>query len=93
MIRKTYTVVFATISLLGAISSLGVSSVALAQAKGGSETYQKQQVVDFGDDTIEGDLSKPDGDIFNGRKNAKHARLIRYRDNFRSEVLQSIRAL
>jgi hypothetical protein len=72
----------------------GVSAFAQDAPKGGgSEVYQKQQVVDFADDTIEGDLSKPDGDMFNGRKSAKHKKLIRYRDNFRSEVLQSIRAL
>jgi len=52
-----------------------------------------KQVVDFGEDTIEGDLTKPDGDMFDSRKRAKHARLIRVRPHFRSEVLQSIRAL
>jgi hypothetical protein len=61
--------------------------------KGGGENYQKQQVVDFGDDTIEGDLTKPDGEMFDSRKRARHKKLIRYREHFRSEVLQSIRAL
>ena len=55
--------------------------------------YNKKTVVDFGDDTIEGDLTKPDGDIFNARKRASHKRLIRVREHFRSEVLQSIRSL
>ena len=75
---------------------LGASSTVFAQAApkgGGSEVYQKQQVVDFADDTIEGDLTKPDGDMFDSRKRARQKKLIRYRDNFRSEVLQSIRSL
>jgi len=76
---------------------LGAASDVFAQAApkggGGSEVYQKQQVVDFADDTIEGDLTKPDGDMFDSRKRARQKKLIRYRDNFRSEVLQSIRAL
>lgn len=55
--------------------------------------YEKKTVVDFGDDTIEGDLTKPDGDVFDGRKRAKHNRMIRIRPHFRSEVLQSIRSL
>ena len=59
----------------------------------GAEQYDQKQVVDFGEDTIEGDLTKPDGDMFDSRKRAKHNRLIRVRPHFRSEVLQSIRAL
>ncbi len=58
-----------------------------------AEQYEQKQVVDFGEDTIEGDLTKPDGDMFDSRKRAKHKKLIRVRENFRSEVLQSIRAL
>ncbi len=71
---------------------LGTAGAAFAQDKGG-EVYQKQQVVDFADDTIEGDLTRPDGDMFDARKRSRHNKLIRYRENFRSEVLQSIRAL
>ena len=55
--------------------------------------YDKKQVVDFDSDTIEGDLTKPDGDVFDARKKAKRRNLIRVRQNFRPEVLQSIRSL
>jgi len=68
-------------------------SVAVAADDDGNVVYQKKQVVDFGDDTIEGDLTKPDGDVFDARKRAHHSKLIRIRANFRSEVLQSIRSL
>ena len=73
--------------------TLGTGGALLAADDDGNVVYQKKQVVDFGDDTIEGDLTKPDGDVFDARKRAHHSKLIRIRANFRSEVLQSIRSL
>jgi len=55
--------------------------------------YQKHTVVDFGDDTIEGDLSKPDGQYLESRKRLRHQRLIKVRENFKTEILQSVRSL
>ena len=55
--------------------------------------YEKRTVVDFGDDTIEGDLTKPDGQYLESRKRLRHERLIRVRESFRQEVLQSVRLL
>jgi len=81
-----------TVGLMVATLSLSVTS-AFSADDDGNVVYQKKQVVDFGDDTIEGDLTKPDGDVFDARKRAHHSKLIRIRANFRSEVLQSIRSL
>ena len=72
---------------------IGLSVAAPAIAADDNVIYNKKQVVDFGDDTIEGDLTKPDGEVFDARKRAKHQRLIRIRPNFRTEMLQSIRSL
>ena len=55
--------------------------------------YKRHTVVDFGDDTIEGDLTKPDGQYLESRKKLRHERLIRVRKSFRREVLQSVRVL
>ncbi len=77
--------------LLGAVLVGGVSSAFAADDK--NVVYNKQQVVDFDSDTIEGDLTKPDGDVFDARKKAHQKNLIRVRSNFRPEVLQSIRSL
>lgn len=55
--------------------------------------YQKNQVVDFGDDTIEGDLSKPDGQYLESQKKLRHQRLIKIRDNFKPEILHSVQDL
>ena len=82
-----------TMTALFVLATMTMTGMAIAAPAGGGEVYNKQQVVDFGDDTIEGDLTKPDGDTFDSRKRAKHKKLIRYREHFRSEVLQSIRAL
>ena len=55
--------------------------------------YKKHTVVDFGDDTIDGSLSKPDGAYLESRKNQRHARLIKVRESFRPEILMSVRGL
>ena len=76
------------LALLG-VSLLGASSV-LAQE---DVVYKKHTVHDFGDDTIDGNLSKPDGAYLQSRKNQKHQRLIKVRATFRPEILQSVRVL
>ena len=52
--------------------------------------YQKTTVYDFESDTIEGDLTRPDGEYVEARKEVKHTNLIRIRDNFKDEVMQSV---
>jgi hypothetical protein len=59
----------------------------------GDVIYKKHTVVDFGDDTIDGSLSKPDGAYLESRKNQRHARLIKVRETFRTEILMSVRGL
>jgi hypothetical protein len=68
---------------------LGISTGVAAQ----EIIYQQRTVIDFGDDTIDGSLSKPDGQYLESRKKLRHQRLIKVRENFRTEVLQSVRAL
>lgn len=78
--------------------ALGAMLVAAALMVSGTAraedvVYQKHTVVDFGDDTIEGDLSKPDGAYLESRKRLRHQRLIKVRESFRPEILQSVRVL
>jgi hypothetical protein len=75
---------------LGAGLVLLSASTALAQE---DVVYKKHTVVDFGDDTIDGNLSKPDGAYLQSRKNQRHQRLIKVRASFRPEILQSVRVL
>jgi hypothetical protein len=61
---------------------------AFAQDKG--VTYKKQTEYSFEDDTIEGDLTKPDGEYVEALKKVKHSNLIRIREEFKDKVMQSV---
>ena len=52
--------------------------------------YEKKTVINFEDDTIEGDLTKPDGEYVEARKKVKHSNLIRVREDFQDKVMQSV---
>ena len=56
----------------------------------GNVRYSKNTTYDFEDDTIEGDLTKPDGEYVEARKKVKHSNLIRIREEFKDKVMQSV---
>ncbi len=80
------------VSVLLVIGFLLAAVPAFAEGEG-DVIYKKHTVVDFGDDTIDGSLSKPDGAYLESRKNQRHARLIKVRETFRTEILMSVRGL
>ena len=57
------------------------------------EVYLKKTVVSFEDDTIDGDLTRPDGEYIDTRKRIRHSNLIKIRDSFRTRVLRSVSRL
>ncbi len=69
------------------LALVALPAVTFAQAKRGE---QSPQVVNFEDDTIQGDLSKPDGEYVEARKKVRHTNLIRIREEFKDKVLQSV---
>ena len=77
-------------TLTALVLVLGVASSAFAEDQ---VIFKKHTVVDFGDDTIDGSLSKPDGAYLESRKNQRHARLIKVRESFKPEILMSVRGL
>jgi hypothetical protein len=81
------------LNLVVAATLLAGSGVAFAQAKappaGGDVQYKSKTVYDFDDDTVEGDLVRPDGDFVDTRKGAKHSSLIKIRENFIPEMIKS----
>jgi hypothetical protein len=84
----------AAVSILGGLMLLGSGSLVLAQKAapapaGGDVTYKQKTVYDFDDDTVEGDLVRPDGEFVDSRKGAKHSSLIKIRENFIPEMLKS----
>jgi len=82
------------------VAALCVSGLAFAQDAGGKGggggdkiRYNKTTNIDFENDTIEGDLTKPDGEYIEARKKVKHSNLIRIREDFKDQVLDSVGAL
>jgi hypothetical protein len=86
--------------------STGLTGVAMAQqaqpgspprataapAGGGEEntTYKAKTVYDFEDDMVEGDLQRPDGELIDSVRKAKHSSLIEIRKDFIPEMLKSL---
>ena len=60
------------------------------EAGGGAKGQKGPRTIDFEDDTIEGDLTKPDGEYVEARKRVKHSNLIRIREDFEEKVMQSV---
>ncbi len=90
-------------TLLTGLLGLGVGVVALSSLlatpamaqEGGANTeagvsYERKTVINFEDDTIEGDLKTPDGQYLEVRKKMRHKSLIRIRTDFRREVMSSV---
>lgn len=71
------------------IVATGFTASALAQEEGNT-IFKRKTVINFEDDTIEGDLKTPDAEYLEARKKMRHASLIKIRDNFRRRVLQSV---
>lgn len=80
-------------ALLAALWSLPVlaedEEVGTAKAEDGV-IYKKKTVYNFEDDTITGDLTRPDQEFLSGRIKAQHKSLIKVREDFRDKVLQSV---
>ena len=66
---------------------------AKAAAAGGDDTnttYKAKTVYDFEDDTVEGDLARPDGELVSAQKKAEHSSLIEIRKDFIPEMLKTL---
>lgn len=70
--------------------ALLVAVPAVAQdKKAAADASKKTTEYSFEDDTIEGDLTKPDGEYVEARRMVKHPDLIRIREEFKEKVMQS----
>ena len=88
---------FALIALVGASRSAFADDKAAAGGaaadKGGGDDnvqYKAKTVYDFEDDTVEGDLQRPDGELVSSQKKAEHSSLIEIRKDFIPEMLKSL---
>lgn len=69
---------------------LGLVLLVPAMAGAAEKKEKGPQIVNFEDDTIQGDLTKPDGEYVEARKKVNHTNLIRIREEFKDKVLQSV---
>ncbi len=70
----------------------GGDDKAAAAGGGGDEPaqYKAKTVYDFEDDTVEGDLARPDGELVSAQKKAEHSSLIEIRKDFIPEMLKTL---
>jgi hypothetical protein len=62
------------------------------EEKGGDQpkvSYERKTVINFEDDTIEGDLKRPDGEYVEARQKVEHSNLIKIREEWRDKVMQA----
>jgi hypothetical protein len=72
--------------------AFAVPLLGIAQEKGEAQPrveYEKKTVINFEDDTIEGDLKRPDGEYVEARQKVDHSNLIRIREDWKDKVMQS----
>ncbi len=92
-------------AIFGTIAIVGTAGRALAAdpAAGGGEAaaaggggddantqYKAKTVYDFEDDTVEGDLQRPDGENVTANNKAQHSSLIEIRKDFIPEMLKTL---
>jgi succinate dehydrogenase/fumarate reductase flavoprotein subunit len=63
---------------------------AAAGGDDGNTQYKAKTVYDFEDDTVEGDLQRPDGELVSAQKKAEHSSLIEIRKDFIPEMLKTL---
>jgi hypothetical protein len=79
-------------------TALVLATASLAQDKnkkpsGEAVTYKKTTEFTFSDETIDGELMRPDGEYVQARKRSKQPNLLRLREEFRKKVLSSATSL
>lgn len=79
-----------SILLLMALLLAAFCMVPMAAMAEENVQYLERTEIDFEDDTISGDLTRPDGEYVEARKRVRHSNLIRIRENFRDHILQSV---
>lgn len=79
--------------VLAADNAAGGGDQAAAAGGGGDDAntqYKAKTVYDFEDDTVEGDLQRPDGENVTGNNKAQQSSLIEIRKDFIPEMLKTL---
>ena len=76
--------------LLTLAVALPLAGAAQEKSQGQAKVeYEKKTVINFEDDTIEGDLKRPDGEYVEARRKVDHSNLIKIREEWRDKVMQA----
>lgn len=78
--------------ILAFLMLLALPAVPSAQDKAEAKptvVYEKRTEINFEDDTISGDLKRPDGEYVEARRKVSHSNLIRIREDWREKVMQA----
>lgn len=70
-----------------------VSAAPVSPSLDSAKQYKQKTVYDFDDDQIEGDLTRPDGELIDAGKRAKNSLLIKIREDFIPEMLKEVDSL
>jgi hypothetical protein len=81
--------IFLAVILALPLAGSGQSAPAPQGGKDQKVEYEKKTVINFEDDTIEGDLKRPDGEYVEARRKVDHSNLIKIREDWRDRVMQS----
>jgi hypothetical protein len=77
---------------LALLTLLAIPSFPAAEDKAAPKpnvVYEKRTEINFEDDTIDGDLKRPDGEYVEARRKVSHSNLIRIREDWREKVMQA----
>ena len=77
------------VALLPALA-VAQDAASTSSAENTAAKAQKRTEFSFEEDTIEGDLSRPDGEYVEALKRVPHSNLIRIREEYRDKVMQSV---
>ena len=78
--------------LVTLVAAAALPAVPSAQDKGEPKptvVYEKRTEINFEDETIDGDLKRPDGEYVEARRKVSHSNLIRIREDWREKVMQA----
>ena len=82
---------FALAAAPGTVFAQAAAAPAAAAPAGDDNVqYKAKTVYDFEDDTVEGDLQRPDGELVDSMRKVKHSSLIEIRKDFIPEMLKSL---
>lgn len=92
---RRFKLFLALVLVLGffAIEPALIEAQTKSAVKVGGRYYRKKTVISFGSDTIQGDLSRPDGEYIEARRRMKHQRLIRLRQHWKKKIRQAVNDL